>query len=286
MSSSFSPTPTGSVETATWPTSGPEQQGHDTFPYPSWTLGSRSDSSNRETPVVGDAANDALKGLAVLQKMLCHLNLSEPRGSSHILDRSPTGLTPSCGEAQQFSQVINQATAAALALKRQSESLPTTPEACVLLSQLQSAIRKIPFMTPDTGSPVFVPSPRETSRDAPHLPFPSVGGLVDIESVEHLGQTNESESTTPHLTDDELRLLRGSKSLGATPVNYAAFGLSPTVSSAFIQAGGKDISLQPTPSTTMEASESQAAPLVKNEFDIQKDDNDPTTSLSTSRENI
>lgn len=257
--------------------------------------------------MAGDTA-DALKGLAVLQKMLSNLNIgnqsSEVRTETNGLEQSPpdaTSISPSSSGGQhQLGAVLGQAAAAAIALGRHHDTITKTPEAAALLSQLQSALQKIPsyftagtasalnqqrnVSTPEAGSsasPLFTSPKREDSirqqqeEHHSHLPFPCINStsatarqhLFEIESLEDIGgrtqtNSNDSEGTTPHIIDEhDLALLRGSKSVGATPLNYssttAAIGASPTTSTSFGHHIGSSIterdSTSPTPCTTVEA---------------------------------
>lgn len=216
---------------------------------------------------------------------------SNQGGSGDVLFSAASLSGGERADSHHFEAVLGQAASAAAALGRHQETISRTPGAAALLSQLQSALQKIPYVTgavvdsqsnltmmktPDsTSSPLFSSSPKrdESIRQQqhqqshhPHLPFPSITSgtinqqhLTDIESLEEVGssshanrQVMDGDVVTSQIIDEhELRLLRGSKSVGATPVNYSTtsgggIGTSPattTSSQSFARGGDSTINL-------------------------------------------
>lgn len=185
--------------------------------------------------------------------MLSNMNLGESnnkRTLSSVPDKAADQFPQSSSQnSQQLQTAISQA---AMALGRHHESLSRTPEACALLSQLQSALQSIPYIAQQ---------PTEPSQ----LSFPS-NDIFDIESMEDINQTNKEE-------------VRGSKSVDATPANHMT---CPDISSPeYVSSKVKPIT------TTMEGNDSSIPnTAVVTESGSVKNDARTNKDFRTSTENL
>lgn len=262
----------------------------------------RHAESSRETPTTSDATGDALKGLSVLQKMLADLtvhNNQNADANNSLDDASGSAAATSSSFAVQetdyskksnlqLEAVLGQAAAAAMGLSRNHEALLKTPEAASLLSQLHSALQKLPYISRATSSAESVsattllnqqnnnvspvldhvsPKPDETTKQQeqpqhvhqPHLAFPHP---FNMSASQRLFEDGEVITPNHVLDEHELGLFGGSKSVGATPINYSltaaggGMGSSPTTtmsSASFVHGVGCSIiSHDLSPSSTTE----------------------------------